>query len=99
MLVEADSAYPQERAFGWRRLGAVRVNIAAHPILSGLTFRYVDDSESCPDAVVRDSRDHTYVLRDLLNDGLDGIVEIYCFVEPSGEADVTWRNWGDQGRA
>jgi hypothetical protein len=106
MLVEISTVRPEEREYGWRMLGSVRVVVSEHPIFSGLTFRHVDETEACPDALVRDTQDRSLVLRDLENDGLPDTVLIYCFREPSAEAmtdflaaaglsegDVLWRNW------
>jgi hypothetical protein len=106
MLVETSAIHPEEREYGWRVLGSVRVVISEHPVFSGLTFTHVNETEPCPDALVRDARDRSLVLRDLENDGLPNTLMVYCFREPSAEAmadflaeaglsvaDVLYRNW------
>jgi hypothetical protein len=106
MLVGTSAVRPEERAYGWRVLGSVCVVVSEHPIFSGLTFKHVNESEACPDAVVRDAEGRSLVLRDLANDGLPDTLLIYCFRKPSAEvmtdfltaaglseADVLWRSW------
>jgi hypothetical protein len=106
MLVETSTVRPEERDYGWRVLGFVHVVVSEHPIFSSLTFRCVNETEACPDALVRDTRDRSLVLRDLENDGLPDTLLIYCFRDPLTEAtadflaaaglsedDVLWRNW------
>lgn len=65
MLVETSAVYPEEREFGWRRLGFVRVVVSEHPVFSSLKFTHVNETEPCPDALVRDAWDRLLVLRDL----------------------------------
>jgi hypothetical protein len=76
--------------------------------LSRLKFTQVSPEEACGDATVRITSGNSLVIRDLTNDGLPELFEIYCFEEPGeevlsaflvevelAETDVRWRSWQD----
>lgn len=76
--------------------------------LSRLAYASVGPEESRGDATIRLASGRSLVVRDLKNDGLPWIFEIYCFEEPGERllsefledvglenSNMTWRYWLD----